>query len=118
FLNDGSGRFQFQPLPRLAQAFPIYGIVIEDFTKDGVPDVFVIGNSNSPQRETGNMDGGLSLLLAGDGKGSFEPIWPKQSGLVVPGDAKGVVVTDLNGDQKKDLVVTVNSSGLRAFLAR
>ena len=118
FLNDGSGRFQFQPLPRLAQAFPIYGIVIEDFTKDGVPDVFVIGNSNSPQRETGNMDGGLSLLLAGDGKGSFEPIWPKQSGLVVPGDAKGVVVTDLNGDQKKDLVVTVNSSGLRVFLAR
>ena len=118
FLNDGTGRFQFQPLPRLAQAFPVYGIVIDDLTSDGHPDVYLIGNSNSPQRETGNMDGGVSLLLAGDGKGNFRPMWPNESGLVVPGDAKGVVLTDLNGDLKRDIVVTVNNSGLRTFFAR
>ena len=118
FLNDGKGRFRFQPLPRLAQAFPVYGIVVEDLTSDGHPDVYLIGNSNSPQRETGNMDGGVSLLLAGDGKGNFRPMWPHESGLVVPGDAKGVVLTDLNGDLKRDIVVTVNNSSLRAFLAR
>ena len=118
FLNDGNGQFTFAPLPRLAQSFPIFGIAMQDFTADGKPDLYLIGNSNSPQRETGNMDGGVSLLLRGDGRGQFDPVWPEESGLVVAGDAKGLAITDLNGDKKPDIVVTLNNGPVQAFLAR
>jgi hypothetical protein len=115
FLNNGSGQFTFVPLPRIAQAFPVFGIGLSDLTGDRSLDLYLVGNSNSPQRETGNMDGGISLLLEGDGKGNFQPIWPEKSGLVVPGDAKGVMVTDLNGDGKPDIVVTINNGEVKAF---
>ena len=42
----------------------------------------------------------------------------KESGLVVPGDARWVALTDLNGDSKPDIVVTVNDAELRVFEAR
>ena len=38
------------------------------------------------------MDGGLSLLLKGQGDGTFRCVWPDRSGLVVPGDAKSLVI--------------------------
>ena len=61
------------------------------------------------------MDGGVSLLLVGDGKGGFEPLWPNRSGIVVPGDARKVQVVDLNGDAKPDLVFAVQNGTWRAF---
>ena len=118
FMNDGGGRFSFVQLPRIAQAFPVSGIAIHDFTNDDRLDIYIVGNSGSPQRETGNMDGGVSLLLKGDGLGGFHPVWPHESGLVVPGDARGIALTDLNGDSKLDVIVTVNDAELKAFEAR
>lgn len=115
FINQGGGQYRFVPLPRMAQAFPVFGIAAQDFTGDEALDLFLIGNSNSPQRETGNMDGGISILLKGDGRGGFDPVSPSDSGLVIPGDAKGLAVTDLNGDQLMDLVVTINDGEVRAF---
>ena len=61
------------------------------------------------------MDGGLSLLLTGHGDGTFTPVWPKRSGLVVPGDAKSIVVTDLDGDGWEDFLVGVNDSEVIAW---
>ena len=58
------------------------------------------------------MDGGLGLLLLGRGDGSFEPLWPDRSGIVVPGDAKGLAVADVNADGRPDLVFTVNDGPL------
>jgi len=118
FINDGSGRFSYVQLPHIAQAFPVISIAIQDFTNDDKLDLYLAGNSNSPQRETGNMDGGISLLLKGDGLGSFHAVWPNETGLVVPGNARGIALTDLNGDSKLDIVVSVNDGELRAFEAQ
>jgi len=114
-LNDGHGRFEFRPLPRLAQASPSFGLALEDVDADGNPDVYLVQNFFSPHSETGRMDGGLSLLLTGDGHGNFTPVWPDVSGLVVPGDAKSLTVNDLNGDQRPDFVVGVNNGEVMAF---
>ena len=118
FINDGSGRFSFVQLPHIAPAFPVNSLVIKDLTNDDKPDIYLAGNSSSPQRETGNMDGGISLLLKGNGMGSFQAVWPNEAGLAGRGNAKGRALTDLNGDSKLDLVVSINDGELRAFEAQ
>jgi hypothetical protein len=62
------------------------------------------------------MAGGLSMFLRGRGDGTFEPVSPRQSGLVVPGDAKGLACADLNADGRPDFVIGINDVGVRVFL--
>lgn len=118
FLNDGEGHFTAHPLPRLAQISPVFGVVLTDFNADGRTDCFLAQNFFSPQQETGAMDGGLSLLLEGAGDGTFQPLWPLQSGLAIPGDAKSAAVADLNEDGRPDLVLGVNQGPLQTFICR
>jgi hypothetical protein len=61
------------------------------------------------------MDGGVSLLLLGRGDGSFEPVWPNRSGLMVPGDGRSLTTADWNGDGWLDFLIGVNNGELLAF---
>ena len=106
FLNDGHGHFTFRELPRLAQTSPIFGVAALDLNGDGHLDLVAVQNFAGPQVETGRFDGGISLLLLGDGQGGFTPATPAQSGLCIPGDARGLAVGDWNLDGRPDLVVT------------
>jgi len=54
-------------------------------------------------------------LLTGDGRGNFTPIPPEQSGFIVPGDGKALVVTDLNDDGWPDLIASRNDEIALAF---
>ena len=115
FVNDGTGNFQFSALPRLAQVSPGYGVVVVDANGDSHLDIYMVHNSFSPQPETGRMDGGMSLLMQGNGDGYFEPVWPRQSGLIVPGDAKSLAVTDWNDDGRPDFVIGTNNDVIKVF---
>ncbi len=61
------------------------------------------------------MDGGLGVLLRGDGRGNLAPVWPAKSGLIVPGDARSATVCDLDQDSWPDLLVTRNDDTLLGF---
>ncbi len=113
--NDGTGKFTFRPLPRLAQASPAFGAIIADVDGDTHADIYIVQNFFGPQPETGRMDGGVSLLLRGDSTGNFTPVSPDASGLIVPGDAKGVTVIDLQNDGWPDFVVGINDGKVVAF---
>ena len=76
----------------------------------------MVQNFSGPQRETGYMHGGVSQLLLGDGSGSFEPISPEKSGLVVPGDATSLTTHDLNQDGRVDFLVGVNNGKFKSFI--
>jgi len=114
-VETGAVGFEFIPLPPMAQISPIYGCQFADVNGDGQLDLYVVQNFFGPQRETGYMDGGVSLLLTGMGDGTFQPIMAGESGLVVPGDAKGLAMVDLNVDNRPDFVVGVNNEGLQVF---
>lgn len=114
-LNDGRGAFTFRPLPTLAQLAPVRDVAAVDVDGDGKLDLVLAQNDFSPHRETGRMDGGVSLVLQGDGQGGFEPLWPDRSGLVVPDEARRLALADLNADGRPDLVFLV-PGGVRAFI--
>jgi hypothetical protein len=114
--NKGQVRLEFQPLPRIAQASPIFGSAVCDINGDGNLDLYVVQNFYGPQRETGYMDGGVSLLLLGNGKGQFESVAPAISGLIVPWDGTSLTIGDLNQDQRPDFIAGVNSRNFKIFL--
>ena len=115
FINDGKGHFDVEPLPRLAQVSPGFGVVLTEVNGDSHADLYIAQNFFGPQPEVGNHNGGLSLLLTGAGDGSFTPMWPDESGLIVPGDATALTTTDLDGDGWPDFVVANNNGPLQAF---
>lgn len=61
------------------------------------------------------MDGGLSLLLFGNGDGAFVSQLPYQSGLLVPEDAKGLSFTDFDQDGWMDFFVATNNGPVKGF---
>ena len=117
-LENRSGSFVAHPLPQLAQISPVYGIGIADFNADGHLDLALAQNSFSPEPETGRLDGGLGLILAGTSQLEFEPLQAWRSGVVIPEDAMALCVTDLDANGAPDFVCTLNDGPLRSFLTK
>ncbi len=118
FLNDGHGHFTFRELPRLAQTSPIFGAAVCDFDGDGNMDILAVQNFFGPQVETGRFDGGVGVLLRGDGKGGFTAMTPAHSGVFIPGEARAVAVADLNADGWPDAIVTRPNASVLTLIDR
>ncbi len=117
-LNDGSGQFEQRPLPRLAQIAPGFGVQFTEVNGDSHPDLYLVQNFYGPQVETGRMDGGLSLLMTGNGDGSFTPVGPRESGFLLPLDAKSLTSADVDGDRWPDFAIGINDNAVRTFARR
>ena len=115
---DGQVTFEFKPLPWRAQIAPSFGLTFLDANGDGKIDLYVSQNFYGPQRETGIMAGGVGLLLTGSGDGSFRPVMPRQSGIVVAGDARGATVIDYESDGDDDLAVAINNGRVKLLINR
>jgi hypothetical protein len=118
FINRGDGTFDFQPLPRDAQIAPINTIVARDFNGDGKLDLFCAGNNFSPEATTGRFDGGVSVLLKGDGHGGFTAVVPADSGFVITGDVRSAVALIMPGTKRPTVVVSRCDGPLLAFSPR
>jgi len=105
FLQQPDGTFKFKPLPRAAQIAPINAIVATDLDGDGQLDLVCVGNNFGPEPSTGRFDGGLGVLLKGDGHGGFTPLSPAQSGISVVGEARAAAAIRLPGTRRPSLLV-------------
>ena len=115
FLSQPDGTYRFSALPRIAQVAPLQGMVAGDFDGDGFADVYAVQNSFGPIPLVGRFDGGISQWLKGDGRGGFVAVPASESGLVVRGDAKALVATDIDDDGWPDFLVSRNNDTTLAF---
>jgi len=117
FENDGKGNFKMLGFPNEAQLSSINGIIIDDFDKDGNLDVLAAGNLFDMEIVTPRNDGGIGILLKGDGKGHFEPVPYTLSGFFAPGDVKSLALVNLN-NKDKDILVGNNNARLQVFMLK
>jgi hypothetical protein len=115
FMSQPDGSFTFEPLPRIAQISPLQGMVAGDFSGNGLPEVYAVQNSYAPIPAVGRFDGGLSELLRSDGHGHLSAVPVAESNLVVPGDAKALVVLDMDQDGWPGFIVSRNNAVPLAF---
>lgn len=111
YFQRSDGTFEFKPLPSMAQISPINGIIARDLTGDGKVDLYCVGNNFGPEPSTGRFDGGVSVLLKGDGRGGFTPIPTWQSGLVAAGDARGAAALALPSQKGVPALAVSQSNG-------
>lgn len=116
--EPGRPAFEFLPFPRIAQISPAYDAAFRDFDGDGMVDVFLAQNHDHREPETGLWRGGVGQILLGRGDGTFEPMSPRESGILLRGDATNVESVDVDGDGRADLVATQNDDRVRVFLDR
>ena len=107
-MNEGS-HFKSVKLPREAQIAPSFGSEIVDIDNDGILDIVLAHNFFSPQRETGRMDGGLSLVLKGKGDCTYTALPQSVSGIAISGDTRKVTAIDLDGNGTKEITFAQNN---------
>jgi hypothetical protein len=105
------GSFTFEALPTLAQISPITGFVVRDLDGDGIADVYCVGNNYGPEPSTGRFDGGVSLLLKGDGHGGLKPVPAWQSGLVAAGDTRAAAALAAPGVKGAPAIIVTQCNG-------
>jgi hypothetical protein len=112
FRNEGN-KFTATPLPDAAQVAPIRALAWTDLNGDGHPDLLTAGNMSMVKVKLGSMDGNHGLVLAGDGKGHFEPVAYGRSGMNLRGDARGLGVIKRGG--RKCVLAGVNNVGVMGY---
>ncbi len=113
FLQQADGTFAFRALPREAQLAPINAIVARDLDGDNHLDLVAVGNNFGPEPSTGRFDGGVGVVLKGDGRGGFTALNAAQSGLLVIGEARAALAVP--GAKGARLVVATNQGPLLLF---
>ncbi len=113
-MNEGDGTFTMVPLPKRAQLAPIYGVLIDDFDEDNIPDILTVGNSHAQEVFTGWHDASVGLLLKGQGDGTFVPVPPRESNFMVSGDGKALA-RFRSPKNERVYIASVNNDSLRTF---
>lgn len=113
--NLGNGSFRYNALPWQAQVAPVNAIGILDYDLDGHLDLVLVGNDYGNETFIGRYDALNGLLLKGDGSGNFIAIDTDESGFLVPGDSKSLVLVKNANDGMPYIITTQNRDRLLVF---
>jgi enediyne biosynthesis protein E4 len=107
--NTGNNQFKTKHLPTLAQVSKIMTMLVTDVNADGNPDVILGGNYDGASMYQSRYDASFGLILAGDGKGNFNPMVPTDTGLMLDGDVRDIKKIKV-GNSTKYVVARNNTS--------
>ena len=110
--NQGQGQFKMKPLPKEAQWSSVFGFETTDFDGDGLMDMVTVGNFNAHPPNIGRADASYGNFLKGDGRGNFISIEPRNSGWVIPGDARDVKIVSIKKEHPLILIARNNDAPL------
>ncbi len=97
-------------LPLEGQLAPVQQMLVSDFDRDGKIDLLLLGNDYGMAPETYRQDASNSCLLKGDGKGGFQFVPNKISGIWAKEEVRDAAIVPL--PTGKNVLVLVNNSGL------
>ncbi len=111
YINQGNLKFEYKSLPKLETQTS--KICLLDFNGDGLRDIFLSG-AISYRNYTEDLP---SALFLNSGKGNFRPASQKQYAdlLTVP-YIRNIIVADVNGDGREDLIMAAEWKPLQVFL--
>ena len=110
-MNEAGSNFSLISLPMEAQFSPTYGISIYDFNGDGLHDILTGGNLSRAKPEAGKYDASYGCLLIGDGKGNFDFMPNRISGLTVKGEIRDFEIIE----DKNILIIVKNDDMVEIF---
>jgi enediyne biosynthesis protein E4 len=111
--NTGGGKFKISTLPVEAQLSRVNGILVDDFTGDGIADILLAGNFFPYRVQLGRSDAASGLLLAGDKQGNFSPRLYRETGFLADGDVRSMI--KVHGRNEDLILCGVNDSDLKFF---
>ncbi|HEY9044283.1 MAG TPA: hypothetical protein VIN08_00220, partial [Ohtaekwangia sp.] len=91
------------------------GIIADDFDHDGIQDLVLAGNFYGYRTQLGDSDASLGSFLKGMGDGSFKAISLAESGLIIDGDVRHILLVK-NATGRKKLVAARNNNYPLAIL--
>lgn len=112
FLNNGKGAFTKVSLPSEVQFSQVRDILVQDFNKDGILDLALVGNDFTVRPSYGRYDAAFGWYIMGRDK-TYEALMPVKSGFIVKGDARKILQLTIKGE--KHLIVAVNNDSLKVF---
>ena len=107
-INNGSGDFTYRPLSNEVQISAINQILVKDVDGDGISDLIMAGNLFNAEVETPRSDAGIGMYLKGTGKGEFNPVPYRDSGLLMPHDVKEFALLQTSNGP---VLVVANNNG-------
>ena len=82
---------------------------------DGHMDLLLAGNYYKREVETTRSDAGIGCLLLGDGQGKFSAMPAAEAGLELYRDVRALAL--INGGDKKTLVVAANNNDIAELIS-
>lgn len=111
--NHGDGKFSVRDLPAEVQFSSVQGLVVDDFNRDGYPDIFAAGNSYGPEVISGRLDASYGTLLIGTGTGRFTVASLAEQGVALAGDVKSIAIIMVNNSPV--VLASTNRGPLHVF---
>lgn len=89
-INKGNGQFEIKEMPVQIQLSSVNAIQCNDVNSDGKIDIIIGGNTTECLPQFGRCDANYGQILLNDGKGNFETMSEKSSGVNVSGNVKDI----------------------------
>ncbi|MBA2763017.1 MAG: VCBS repeat-containing protein [Segetibacter sp.] len=106
-INNGNGNFTVKKLPLKVQLSCVNAISCTDINNDGKIDLVLGGNQLGFLPQFSRLDASFGHVLINKGKGEFEWIDPKASGIDIPGEIKDIA--PIHGKDKRYFLFVRNN---------
>jgi hypothetical protein len=106
-INEGNGKFTIQALPQYLQLSTINAILCTDINADGKKDIIAAGNRFDLLPQFGRLDASFGHVLLNKGKGQWDELSSKQSGMLLDGQVRDLEF--ISGKKDNYIIVLQNN---------